>query len=218
MSSTAQWWGICGPTDFSQPDKQQAQQRYAHWSSKYWTASRRYLHPSLQWTFINASSVTQFNPQKEGYVHSNINNSWRPIPKNGPIQLDHCRHLVDDVFKGSVGGVELRYPGYKLYFTFQSISPTHMIQREMEEDIEPKPNLTWGAPVLVFITKLLLGPTAWRGNSQVRLTCRPGKERGMERLCVIAGLVLLSGVEVLMKGVGSGLFCVEERVSKYWRE
>ena len=35
----------------------------------------------------------------------------------------------------------------------------------------------------------------------------------MERLCVIAGLVLLSGVEVLMKGVGSGLFCVEERVS-----
>ena len=36
----------------------------------------------------------------------------------------------------------------------------------------------------------------------------------MERLCVIAGLVLLSGVEVLMKGVGSGLFCVEERVSR----
>ena len=36
----------------------------------------------------------------------------------------------------------------------------------------------------------------------------------MERLCVMAGLVLLSGTEVLMKGVGSGLFCVEERVSK----
>ena len=36
----------------------------------------------------------------------------------------------------------------------------------------------------------------------------------MERLCVIAGLVLLSGVEVLMKGVGSGLFCVEERMSR----
>ena len=36
----------------------------------------------------------------------------------------------------------------------------------------------------------------------------------MERLCVIAGLVLLSGMEVLMKGVGSGLFCVEKRVSK----
>ena len=36
----------------------------------------------------------------------------------------------------------------------------------------------------------------------------------MERLCVTAGLVLLSGVEVLMKGVGSGLFCVEESVSR----
>ena len=31
---------------------------------------------------------------------------------------------------------------------------------------------------------------------------------------MIAGLVLLSGMEVLMKGVGSGLFCVEERVSR----
>ena len=36
----------------------------------------------------------------------------------------------------------------------------------------------------------------------------------MERLCVMAGLVLLSGMEVLMKGVGSGLFCVEAWVSR----
>ena len=40
----------------------------------------------------------------------------------------------------------------------------------------------------------------------------------MERLCVMAGLVLLSGVEVLMKGVGSGLFCKEERVSREGKE
>ena len=40
----------------------------------------------------------------------------------------------------------------------------------------------------------------------------------MERLCVIAGLVLLSGMEVLMKGVGSGLFCVEERVNREGKE
>ena len=40
----------------------------------------------------------------------------------------------------------------------------------------------------------------------------------MERLCVIAGLVLLSGVEVLMKGVGSGLFCVEAWVSRAGEE
>ena len=31
---------------------------------------------------------------------------------------------------------------------------------------------------------------------------------------MMAGLVLLSGMEVLMKGIGSGLFCVEAWVSR----
>ena len=50
-----------------------------------------------------------------GYVHSSINDSRRPIPKNGPIHLDRCRRLVDDVFEHGVGSVELRYPGCELY-------------------------------------------------------------------------------------------------------
>ena len=64
--------------------------------------------------FIHASSVIQFDPQQGGYVHSSIDNSRRPIPKNGPIRLDRRRRLVDDVFEDGVGGVELRYPGCKL--------------------------------------------------------------------------------------------------------
>ena len=48
-------------------------------------------------------------------MHSSINNSRRPIPKNGPIRLDRRRRLVDDVFEDGVGGVELRYPGRELY-------------------------------------------------------------------------------------------------------
>ena len=40
----------------------------------------------------------------------------------------------------------------------------------------------------------------------------------MERLCVMAGLVLSSGMDVLMKGVGSGLFCVEAWVSRAGEE
>ena len=51
---------------------------------------------------------------KGGYVHSSINNSRRPIPKNSPIWLDGRRRLVDDVFEHGVGGVELRYPGREL--------------------------------------------------------------------------------------------------------
>ena len=73
-------------------------------------------------------------------MHSSINDSRRPIPQNGPIRLDRRRRLVDDVFEDGVGGVELRHPGCELYFTFQFIS--RIVQRWMEEDIKPKPNLT----------------------------------------------------------------------------
>ena len=85
--------------------------------------------------FIHASSVTQFDPQKEGYVHSSINNSRRPLPKNGPIRLNRRRRLVDDVSEHGVGGVELRYPGYELYHIPIHQSHARIIQRRMEEDL-----------------------------------------------------------------------------------
>ena len=64
-------------------------------------------------------------------MHSSINNRRRPIPKNGPVRLDRCRCLVDDVFEHGVGGVELRYPGRELYH----VPYISIIRRWMEEDM-----------------------------------------------------------------------------------
>ena len=121
------------------------------------------IEPSI-WT----SSVTLFDAQKGGYVHSSINNSRRPIPKNGPIRLDRCRCLVDDVFKDGVGSVELRYPGYELYFTFQFISPhahdskmdgrtqnqnQNQTSPEVHQRSYPLQNYYWGLPLDRVIPK-----------------------------------------------------------------
>ena len=86
---------------------------------------------------MHASSVTQFDPQKRGYVHSSINNSRRPIPKNGPIRLDRRHRLVDDVFEDGVGGVELRYSGDELYH-IPFVSPRKLKANRMEQGIKLK--------------------------------------------------------------------------------
>lgn len=144
------------------------------------------------------SSVIMMNLQKRsasthrallGHIHRAVDQRECAIAVNLAAGLDGGARVVTEVGEVGVRGVQLRDPGDILCKCISALLPT-----------SAETGRTLPAPAEVDVLYVPLGPTAFPGSSQVRLTVMPGEDNGTERLFVISGMVSL------LSAVALGLF------------